>query len=394
MKKRVILSLLLAGTLVGANDYKYEISPMIGYNLSEGNIGLKDDGHFTGGVEAQFNTLKSKLSPEFSVLQSRGVNYKTGGDTQITRGAFNGVYTFEPTKNIVPFAKMGLGIENISDQNVANRTGMFVDAGVGLKVPLTKAWAFKAEAIYLAKVNNKHNKYSDNNLIGLIGLTYSFGAYPSPKIVEKKPKLDSDDDGVYDESDKCPNTPANTRVDSNGCKVFLDDDKDGIENSLDKCPTTPANTRVDSNGCKLFLDGDKDGIENSLDKCPNTPIGVAVNSNGCPVNINLNINFETNSYTVKEMSLTKIDDFANFLKKYKVYSAKIVGYTDSRGNNAYNKKLSQERADAVKKLLIEKGVDASRLTTIGMGEVDPIASNKTAEGRAQNRRIEANLTLN
>jgi len=376
MKKRFLLPLLLAGTLIQASDYKYEISPMIGYNIAEGNLGLKDDNYFTGGLEAQFNTLGRKISPEFSLYHARGVDYTSGGKTQITRGAFNGVYTFKAINTIVPFAKLGAGIENITNERVANQTGMFLDAGVGAKIPFAQNWAFKVEALYLAKIGSTHNAHTDNNFMPLIGLTYSFGAQkvtsiaPEPKIekvveeevVIEKPEVDSDGDGIYDALDKCPNTPANSTVDANGCKVFFDDDHDGVQNSLDKCP--------------------------------NTPTGVPVNVDGCPKTINLSINFENNSYDVQQSSFAKIDAFANFLKKYKNYSAEIVGYTDSRGSEAYNKKLSQKRAEAVRKLLIQKGVDTARLTAVGMGEVNPIASNATAEGRAQNRRIEANLTLN
>jgi len=379
MKKTLLLSLLVAGTLLGANDYKYEISPMIGYNVAEGNIGIKDDGHFTGGIELQYNYPDSKIAPELSVLYSPDANYKgTGnGDTSITRTLINAVYTFDNVSNVTPFAKIGAGYEFVSrDMQTYNEDGFVLDAGAGLKVPLTKNWAFKAEAIYLAKVDNRHNSYSDNNFIGLVGLTYSFGAQKvqaAPEVVKvvevvqkevvvEEPKLDSDHDGVFDDLDKCPNTPAGVQVDAQGCKLFLDDDKDGVENSLDKCPNTPA--------------------------------GAAVNIDGCPQTINLSINFENDSYQVKEASLPKIEKFANFLKKYKNYTAEIVGYTDSRGSEVYNKKLSQKRADEVKRLLIEKGVEASRLTAVGMGELNPIASNETPEGRAKNRRIEANLTLN
>ncbi len=374
MKKRLLLPLLLASTIIGASDYKYEISPMIGYNIAEGDLGIKDDGYFTGGLEAQFNTLGSKISPELSVFHSRGIDYKSGGDTQITRGAFNGVYTFEKTNNVIPFAKMGLGIENISDENRNNQTGLFVDAGAGLKVPFTQNWALKLEAIYMAKIASNNAGNADSNLVGLVGFTYSFGAQKVktvPKVVEvveeevviiEKPEIDSDGDGVYDKLDKCPNTPADSTVDVNGCKISFDDDNDGVENALDKCPDTPA--------------------------------GTAVNANGCPIAINLHINFENDSYKVQNTSMNKIAKFADFLQKYKNYHAEIIGYTDSRGSETYNKKLSQKRADEVKRLLIQNGVDASRITAVGMGELNPVASNATVEGRSQNRRIEANLTLN
>lgn len=338
--------------------------------MVEGNIGIKNDDHFTGGIEFQYNYPDSKIAAELAVLFSPDVNYKVGGDTYITRALINGVYTFDAlNNNLIPFAKIGLGYEFVSDElKNYNEDGFVFDIGAGFKVPLTNNWALKAEAIYLAKFENAHNSNFDNNFIGLVGLTYSFGAQkvqtaPEPKeVVVEKPKIDSDNDGVYDEMDKCPNTPPGVQVDEEGCKLFLDDDKDGVENSLDKCP--------------------------------NTPIGVPVNPDGCPKTINLNITFETDSYKVKEESLPKIEEFANFMKKYKKYTAEIVGHTDNVGSETYNKKLSQKRAEEVKRLLIERGVEASRLKAIGMGELDPIASNDTPEGRAKNRRVEARLKLN
>ena len=86
-----------------------------------------------------------------------------------------------------------------------------------------------------------------------------------------------------------------------------------------------------------------------------------------------------------------LQKYADFLTKYSAYSANIVGYTDSRGSEAYNQKLSQKRANAVKDMLLEKGVPADRLSSEGKGEANPIADNATSEGRAENRRIEAEL---
>ena len=124
------------------------------------------------------------------------------------------------------------------------------------------------------------------------------------------------------------------------------------------------------------------------------PAGEAVNSDGCPQTVNLHINFENNSAEILASSNAKLDKYADFLKAHTNYSAKIVGYTDSRGSESYNKKLSQRRATAVMKALVQRGVNPSQLTATGMGEANPVASNDTAEGRAQNRRIEAELTRN
>ena len=140
------------------------------------------------------------------------------------------------------------------------------------------------------------------------------------------------------------------------------------------------------------MDDDHDDVVNSADICPNTPAGEAVNSDGCPATVALNIHFENNSAAIKADSNARLDTYANFLKKHANYSAKIVGYTDSRGSKSYNKKLSLRRATAVMQALVARGVNSEQLTAAGMGEANPVADNATAEGRAQNRRIEAELT--
>jgi len=377
MKRLLLLPALLLGTASFASDAKYEISPMLGYNLAEGNVGIKGDDHFLGGLEFQYNYKDSKIAPEISVLHSPNVDYdNNGGDTSITRTLLNGVYSFDKVGKITPFAKAGLGYEFVSSERKNyNEDGLVLDAGAGLKVPFAPSWAFKAEALYLAKVSSAHNDNADNNLIAMVGLTYSFGAtakaapkeevavkevVAKPVIVAVAAEVDTDGDGVYDKLDKCPNTPANSTVGADGCPISMDDDHDGVLNAKDICP--------------------------------NTPVGEAVNSDGCPVKITLDINFSNNSAVVLPSSNARLDKYANFLKAHTNYSAKIVGYTDSRGSESYNKKLSQRRATAVMKALIARGVNSNQLSASGMGEANPIADNTTTEGRAQNRRIEAELT--
>lgn len=402
MKKILLISALIVSTFAMANEHKYEISPMIGYDFTEGNMNIKDDGYPVGGLEIQFNTLGSKVSPEISVLYSDGVTYDAGNDTRIMRGAFNGVYTFDAMSSVVPFAKVGAGVEAIQNENADNKDGFFVDAGAGVKVPFTDYLALKIEAIYMAKLASEKSGRIDGNLITMAGLTFSFGGEEQkPAPVEKKvvpvvvvaPVVidgDDDKDGVLNSKDKCPATKKGIKVDAKGCA--LDSDKDGVVDSLDKCPNTPAGTKVDASGCKIDGDDDKDGILNSKDICPNTPVGAAVNSEGCPATVNLPINFENNSAAIKNESEALIQTYADFLKQYTNYSAKIVGYTDSKGSESYNQKLSEKRAQAVMANLVNKGVNPKQVSALGKGETNPIADNKTAEGRAANRRIEAELT--
>jgi CxxC motif-containing protein (DUF1111 family)/beta-glucanase (GH16 family) len=108
---------------------------------------------------------------------------------------------------------------------------------------------------------------------------------------------DSDNDGVSDNKDQCPNTPAGTTVDANGCPVVLDSDNDGVNDNIDQCPNTPAGTTVDVNGCPIVLDSDNDGVNDNIDQCPNTPAGTTVDANGCPVLVTQNILIEAENYT-------------------------------------------------------------------------------------------------
>ena len=201
------------------------------------------------------------------------------------------------------------------------------------------------------------------------------------------PEKDHDHDGVIDSKDKCPTTPLGRVVDADGCQ--LDDDKDGVINAVDKCPTTPLGRVVDADGCQM--DEDKDGVLDYDDQCPHTPQIFKVDSQGCPLTATLKVNFDTNKYDIKDTYTQDIDTFAEFLKENPGYDAIVAGHTDSIGSETSNQTLSEHRAKSVRLALIGQGIDGARLTAVGYGEKQPIASNLTNEGRAQNRRIEVEL---
>lgn len=143
---------------------------------------------------------------------------------------------------------------------------------------------------------------------------------------------------------------------------------------------------------KVILDDDKDGVINELDKCPNTPAGYTVDENGCTNKINLEVLFENNSAVLKEDTKEKVLAFAKYLNDNKEFNTVITGHASKDKSSAsYNQKLSEKRANAIKDLLVANGVEVSRIQTIGKGFAEPIASNDTPEGQALNRRIEAEL---
>jgi OOP family OmpA-OmpF porin len=390
MKKLLLIPSLLISTLAFAQDYKYEITPVVGYNISEGNTNLENQ--LLLGVELQYNT-DTLIKPELSVLYSNTDYEHSNKSTNIYRIALNGVYEYKSIGFITPLAKAGIGYETLTTNLSENHNSPFLDAGIGAKIPFTEAIALKLEAIYMLKHND--NRW-DNNMALLAGLNFAFGK-KAQREIEKAPEpkpIDGDDDrdGVLNSIDVCPLTRPNVKVNNDGCFIDGDDDKDGVLNSVDACQNTPAGKSVNAKGCFVDEDDDKDGVLNSADKCPTTPLGNVVNSDGCTKVVNLSINFKTGSYSVDSTSKQNIQKFADFLKDRPEFSAQIIGHTDSVGTKSNNQKLSQNRANTVKNMIIEAGnLDSSRVSAVGMGEDLPKTSNQTAQGRSQNRRIEAIL---
>jgi outer membrane protein OmpA-like peptidoglycan-associated protein len=150
----------------------------------------------------------------------------------------------------------------------AAKTGAVL-GGVGLRVGLSDLVMLRAEGVLTHSGRRSASASGLTTVATNLGLSFMLGA--------KRPG-DADQDGVADNLDRCPSTPAGALVDYRGCPV--DADKDGIADGLDRCPNTPAGARVDASGCPR--DADKDGITDNLDRCPNTPAGATVDARGCP----------------------------------------------------------------------------------------------------------------
>jgi len=214
---------------------------------------------------------------------------------------------------------------------------------------------------------------------------------------------DQDGDGILDDVDACPRVPEDKDgfEDEDGCPED-DNDKDGIADKIDACPNDPEDKDnfEDDDGCP-DPDNDKDGIPDADDKCPNEP---GVPPDGCPKKYNLvvvtekkielkqTVFFDTNRATIKRVSFPLLDDVAQAMLDNSTIKVDVEGHTDSQGKDAFNKKLSQKRAESVRKYLIGKGVAGDRMVPKGFGEDVPIADNRTADGRAQNRRVEFVIT--
>ncbi|HET6576820.1 MAG TPA: OmpA family protein [Gemmatimonadales bacterium] len=207
---------------------------------------------------------------------------------------------------------------------------------------------------------------------------------------------DADGDGVADDADQCLDTPAGDKVDAKGCSLPKDADGDGVNDDVDKCADTPAGEQVDASGCPLPKDTDGDGVNDDKDRCPSTPAGVKVDEEGCQVLFEQSkktlilegVNFETGKAELTPESQTILNGVAESLVANDSIKVQVGGHTDNTGSAAVNKRLSAARANSVREYLVSKGVAADRLTAVGFGPNKPVASNRTAAGRAQNRRVE------
>ncbi len=208
--------------------------------------------------------------------------------------------------------------------------------------------------------------------------------------------LDGDEDGVFDGLDQCPNTPKGAEVDEEGCPS--DRDGDGVFFGIDLCPNTPAGVVVNATGCPV--DSDADGVFDGPDACPDTPAGARVDARGCLVQLELqNVEFEFNSFDLTRSARAYLAELAGQIVQQAdpegTGRLELRGFTDSVGAEAYNQRLSQSRAEAVRDFLLstslemEKFID--RLDAVGYGEADPVASNDTKEGQARNRRVELHI---
>jgi outer membrane protein OmpA-like peptidoglycan-associated protein len=205
------------------------------------------------------------------------------------------------------------------------------------------------------------------------------------------PDPDNDGDGIVDRADACPNDPGS--LEAQGCPV-LDRDKDGVTDPEDRCPDEAG---LPENGGCPDTDKDGDGIPDRLDKCPEQ---LGPPPDGCPkkytlvevkrdkIAIKQQVHFATAKFRVLPSSFKLLNQVVQVLNDFPKMRVSIEGHTDNVGKEKTNLRLSQRRAEAVRDYLVSKGIAPSRLEAIGYGPTKPIMSNRTARGKAKNRRTE------
>ena len=419
----IVMAGLIASTTVAFGAVKegsFSVTPLIGGYMFDGNDSI--DPTFLLGLRGGYN-LSKNIGIEALYDYATETESKNGLFKDISMQRFGGqaLYHFFPDNTFVPYLAAGLSGVKFDGNGINNKTRGAFDYGVGAKYFVTDDIAVRGD---LRHIIYDYNPGTYNDMEYTLGAYFQFGgAKPAMKPVEATPvpapavepvaepvkavaapvtvlaaPADSDRDKVIDTLDKCPGTPAGVSVDNNGCPV--DSDNDRVADYLDKCPATPAGAAVGTNGCPL--DTDKDGVADYQDKCPASPLGAAVDSKGCTLETAkrfcdkpavIAISFDTNKTDVKAKYYEELDKLGNFLKEYPHAKGTIEGHTDSVGSKQLNQKLSQARAENVRSYIIKKfGIEGSRISAKGYGLTKPVASNKTAAGKAKNRRTEAVFT--
>ena len=314
------------------------------------------------------------------------------------------------TTKLKPYIAIGGGYTWIEEGpyntfSLKNGSGNLVGAGtvngaLGVTFEITNRFGLNLQFAYKHAFKEYLTKHFQNS----VGVYYHLGK--SPLKEESNEVKDTDGDGIDDTHDLCPDLAG--RKEFAGCP---DTDGDGVPDSIDKCLEQFG--EVSNGGCPL-PDSDGDGVPDKLDKCPDH-VGLLENG-GCPKaqvhnevegagdeskqikaeQVKLNdfanvISFETGNYNFKQECYPILIEIVELLKKHPNAHLIIEGHTDSVGSFKANKTLSKMRANAVKNYLVASGISESNIETIGYGELKPIGSNLTAEGRKSNRRVEIKM---
>lgn len=361
--KMSVLAVALSTAVSAAAEQAsgFTFTPRLEYQLlDKDQVPAIDDPYF-GGLSLGYKT-SSPWGFELTYLNGKTerANSNAKVDTEVLR--LDALYYFRGNEGVQPYLLIGGGKQSFDYRTFKIENDLF-NAGAGLSIAVNDLLKFRTELRVINDLENEWTSYA----VGL-GLNFLFGGTPAKaKEVVVPPPVDSDGDGVPDTIDRCPGTPVGTPVDAYGCPLVLDDDGDGVPNHLDKCPGTTAGARVDEHGCYIIITETHEET--------------------------LNIVFKTSSAEVSQEYYAEIERIAKFLREYPRTQVNIEGHTDSSGAVGYNINLSQQRADAVAKILVEHfGIAQSRVSATGYGPARPIVSNDTAENRAKNRRVNAKVT--
>lgn len=356
--KPLAFALLAAPFALNAQAGQFTFTPMAGYQVFDNKLdhltppGIDDNLVYGGSVGYRFTPA---LQAELNYLRTDTDRTHTTGHAHDNLYSANGLYNFNTDGKFQPYVLLGVGQRRLKADTLSGATDTVVNGGLGAFYKLTDNFRLRGE---LRAVQDTDEKYLDG--VAIVGLEMAYGSFGSKPV-------------AYTPAPQPEPTPEPVRA-------------------------KPAPVVEPAPVVAAPLDSDHDGVPDSRDKCPGTPAGAVVDENGCPVvlkeaiNHELKILFDTNKAVIKPEYKHEVADVAKLAKDYPNADIEIQGHTDASGSKALNNKLSEERAHAVRDMLVQEyGIDAKRITYKGYGSSQPVADNKTAEGKAKNRRVIAIL---
>lgn len=332
--KKSLVSLAIAVSCLGvtvalADAGQFYIAPGLQKMNYDAEVGLDNDLGYVIGIGYDFT---SRLSAEFSVMD---LNPETKAKRELDQDLWkiDVLYGLDfDLGRFKPFVVSGLGNSNIDGENDS-----IWDIGAGLRLPLNERWTWRTS------IRNYYalgRDFEDQDFGIDTTLVYRFGGSRKSKASSNEPP------------------------------------REGVQEVVE------------------VADADRDGVPDANDLCSDTPRSYAVDKDGCPIaieevaRVELLVNFDFDRSEVKEQYLPEIESVARFMEQYPDRVVELEGHTDSRGTDAYNLGLSQRRAEAVMAELVGRfGISPSRVSAKGFGESQPIGSNDSAQGRAENRRV-------
>ena len=389
-----IASTFAAPALADRQETVY-INPFAAYQLFDDDRDLSETGTFGVGLEYRF-----KPNWAIEALFSRADadrKYNVPGSSEFEEVRVDGIYYFAPQdKPWNPYVSLGAGYADFDGDGATsvrtagtNHDETRVNVGTGFRYNVSDTISLRGD---LREFHGIDESTFDTQVS--LGISVAFNRTVG-SAAPMRP-ADTDGDGVPDSRDQCPGTPAGATVDSTGCEP--DADGDGVADVRDACPDTPRGAEVNSRGCEL--DSDNDGVVNSQDLCPNTAAGAKVDDTGCEGitetidTFTIEVQFPTNSSVIDHAFDDEIRRVADALKDNPSTVVEIAGHADNTGKASYNELLSHRRAEAVAaRLTGPLGVHPAKVSAKGYGESEPVASNDTAAGRAENRRVEARIQV-
>lgn len=382
----VLLAAAATASFAEVRAGDFTVTPMIGVHAFDGALELENSEAY--GLAVGYSLTKNwaiELDARYAPTEPKA-NSDVDVDTLV--GTVNALYHFTPKRDFVPYLAIGAGVLQYDIDGGGRDEDPVANWGAGFKYALADHLDLRLDLRHILdfRLDQDGDTQDDDTLrhqfSAMVGLNIHFGGGAAPAPAKPAPVVAPSVEPPAAPAPVAPVAPATPQ----------DSDGDGVLDPADKCPGTPAGTRVDAAGCPADTDGD--GVADYLDACIDTPKGAKVDERGCPFvikpveTLNLHLLFATNRDQVTPFHYRELDRAAAFIQKYPDHDVVVEGHTDSRGADEFNQKLSQRRAENVARTLVEKyGVPAGRISAKGFGESQPAASNGTANGREQNRRV-------